>query len=170
MENPIKMDDLGVPLFSEASIDWRMPEWTNKGTKERTNGKMWTICLHMLRWNASQMHEHKCMPTWWITTTVYFFQHIFPFKQQAIGHLCLLIFLPGDQREEAISSAYQGPWCFGWHRVCLGNGVVFFFPCFFNVTPKKNLSFCWGAKTLGKKWDAGELIFRGRVCFLGCNG
>ena len=84
MENPIKMDDLGVPLFS-----------------------------------------------------VYFFQHIFPFKQQAIGHLCLLIFLPGDQREEAISSAYQGPWCFGWHRVSLGNGVVFFSHVFLMLGQKK---------------------------------
>ena len=39
MENPIKMDDLGVPLFSETPIyTW----WQIYSTGQRENNKSWT--------------------------------------------------------------------------------------------------------------------------------
>ena len=99
-----------------------------------------------------------------------FFPAHFSFQTTGIGHLCLLIFLPGDQREEAISSAYQGPLVL-WLAQSLPRKWSRFFPMFFlMLRQKKTRVFVGVPKHLGKKLDAEELIFRGHVSFLGCNG
>ncbi len=95
MENPIKMDDLGVPLFLETSIwlwkDGNFPKTLHFWMFRR--GSTWSRCSKgTVSWlETRKIHlEHWCWCTWWDQVTFIkqtFITPSFP-KAKVFGWIC----------------------------------------------------------------------------------
>ena len=87
MENPIKMDDLGVPLFSETPT-WTVKCWLVQVPRSFFHGKITTCCFRnwILRTNflARKIAEKSPVPKSWIKMSRF---------QESFGTLALIMAL-----------------------------------------------------------------------------